>query len=79
MLEASPRPTATPNRCLGFLPEWQTECIDAPVDGVRESNERPVKAASTVAEAEIGGNRLELGLSYSAIIPRPRSLPTEAH
>ena len=35
---------------------------------MRESNERPVTAASTVAEAEIGGNRLELGLSSSAII-----------
>ena len=30
---------------------------------MRESNERPVTAALTVAEAEIGGNRLELGLS----------------
>ena len=78
VLEASPRPTATPNRCLGFLPEWRTECLDL-CDGVRESNERPVTAASTVVEAVIGGNRLELGLSSSAIIPRPRSPSAEAH
>ena len=82
VLEVSPRPTVMPNRHLGFMLDWRTECLnlsDALVDGVRKSNERPVTAMLIVSEAETGGNRLELGLSSSAIILHPRMLSMEVH